>query len=124
MDILIVFLAIVMVYIYGIVYYFYTRSKNDKKRKSDLMIRAITYFRRNIFDQAQYYFELAYDASVESEDMHIAAESLYYLAFIYDAQGNNQMAREILQESLDYYQYINEPEGLQKAQDLMSKISL
>jgi hypothetical protein len=33
------------------------------------------------------------------------------------------MAREILQESLDYYKNLNEVEGIQKAQDLMVKIS-
>ncbi|PKL67216.1 MAG: hypothetical protein CVV28_07390 [Methanobacteriales archaeon HGW-Methanobacteriales-1] len=123
MDVLIAFLAIVMVYIYGIVYYFYKRSKKRQKKKSDLMLRAITYFRRKNFDQAKYYFEITYNESLESEDMYVAAESLYYLAFIYDTQGNNPMASEILQEALDYYQHLNESEGIKKAQDLMAKIS-
>lgn len=123
MDVLIAFLVIVMVYIYGIVYYFYKRSKKRQKKKSDLMLRAITYFRRKNFNQAKYYFELAYNESLESEDMFVAAESLYYLAFIYNNNGHNQMAREILQEALEYYQHINEVEGIKKAQDLMAKIS-
>ncbi len=123
MDVLIAFLVIVMVYIYGIIYYFYKRSKKRQKKKSNLMLRAITYFRRKNFDQAKYYFELAYNESLESEDMYVAAESLYYLAFIYDKKGHNPMAREILQEALDYYQHLNESEGIKKAQDLMAKIS-
>lgn len=123
MDVLIAFLVIVMVYIYGIVYYFYKRSKKRQKKKSDLMLRAITYFRRKNFDQAKYYFEIAYNESLESEDMYVAAESLYYLAFIYDTQGYNPTAREILQEALEYYQNLNEYEGIKKAQDLMAKIS-
>jgi hypothetical protein len=45
------------------------------------------------------------------------------LAFIYDNKGHNPMAREILQEALDYYKHINDAEGIQKAQDLMVKIS-
>ncbi|MDO8869307.1 MAG: hypothetical protein Q7V10_01000 [Methanobacteriaceae archaeon] len=123
MDVLIAFLAIVMVYIYGIVYYFYKRSKKRQKKKSDLMIRAITYFRRKNFDQAKYYFEIAYNESLESEDMYVAAESLYYLAFIHDNNGHNPMAREILQEALEYYQHLNESEGIKKALNLMAKIS-
>lgn len=123
MDILIAFLVIVMVYVYGIIYYFYKRSKKRQKKKSDLMIRAITYFRRKNFDQAKYYFEIAYNESLESKDIYVAAESLYYLAFIYNTQGHNPMACEILQESIEYYQHINETEGIKKAQDLMAKIS-
>jgi tetratricopeptide (TPR) repeat protein len=123
MDVLIAFLTIVMIYIYGIVYYFHKKSKKRQKKKSDLMIRAITHFRRKNFDQSKYYFELAYNESVETEDMYVAAESLYYLAFIYDAHGDNPKALEILQEALDYYQHLNDIEGIQKSQDLMAKIS-
>jgi len=87
------------------------------------MLRAITYFRRENYDQAKYYFELAYNESVESEDIHIAAESLYYLAFILNKNGDTEMAREFLKESLDYYEYLDEKEEMQKARDLISKIS-
>jgi hypothetical protein len=123
MDVLLIFAAMIMIYIYVMVLYFYRKSKESQKKKSDLMLRAITYFRRENFDQANYYFELAYNESVESEDINIAAESLYYLAIIHNKNGDDPRALEFLKESLDYYQYLDEAEDAQKVQELISKIS-
>jgi tetratricopeptide (TPR) repeat protein len=122
MDTLLIFAAMLMVYIYAMTLYFYKRSKERQKKKSDLMIRAITYFRRKNYEKARFYFEEAYTESVEFEDVHMAAECLYYLAFIYNAQGDNQLALELLKESLDYYEYLDDDEWIKNAQILMSKI--
>lgn len=111
-----------MVYIYFMTAYFYKRSKERQKKKSNFMIRAISYFRQQNFDQAQYYFELAYKESVKLEDLHLAGESLYYLALIHNKQGNNQKAAKLIKDSLDYYQHVNDSEGFKKANDLMKEI--
>lgn len=110
-----------MIYIYGIVYYFYTRSKERQKKKSDLMLRAITHLRRKNYDQAQYYLEKAYLESIDSEDIALAAESLYHMAFIQNVHGNESEALELLNQSLEYYQYLDESEGIRNVKELMSK---
>lgn len=110
-----------MVYVYGIVYYFYTRSKERQKKKSGLMIRAITHLRRKNYEQAQYYLEEAYLESTESDDISLAAESLYYMAFIHNENDNGSKALELLIQSLEYYQYLDESEGIHKVKELMSK---
>ncbi|MGC9517120.1 MAG: tetratricopeptide repeat protein [Methanomicrobiales archaeon] len=122
MEIIIIFAAMIMVYIYFTTLYFYKRTKENQKRKSNLIIRGITYFRRENFEQAHYYFELAYDESVKLNDVHLAAESLYYLALIHNKKGRKEAALDCIKDSLDYYQHVEDPEGIQKAEDLKMKI--
>ncbi len=123
MDALLIFAGVILVYVYMAIFYFYKRSKQSKKMKSDIMIRAITYFRRENWDQAQYYFEEVYNQSIESKDLHLAAESLYYLALIFNKQGQDEYASEFVSEALNYYEHLEEEEGIQKASQLLSQIN-
>jgi len=100
MDVIIIFVAMLMIYLYFMAVYFVRHSNERQKKKSNFMIRAISYFRRENFDQAQYYFELAYNESVKLEDNHLAAESLYYLTLIHNKQGNNQKAAKLIKDSI------------------------
>lgn len=120
MDILIAFLVIVMVYIYGIVYYFYTRSKNAKKRKSVLMVRGITHLRRGNLERAQFCFENVY-ASNDS-DCFLTAESLYYMAIISSHENEDSKALEFLQEAIHNYEIANDLEGVEKASELILEL--
>lgn len=122
MDTFLILAVMLMVYVYGLVFYFYKRSKDQKQKKSAMMVRAITYFRRKNYVQAQYYLEEIYNAAIESEDAYYAAESLYYLALVNIEQRNDQMALEFLKESFDYYQHLEDEEGIQKTQELLANL--
>lgn len=120
MDILIAFLAIVMVYIYGIVYYFYTSSKNEKKRKSGLMVRGITHLRQGNMERAQFCFENVYASN--NSDCFLTAESLYYMAIISSHEDDNSQAVEFLKEAIYNYQLADDSEGIEKASELILEL--
>lgn len=109
-----------MVYIYGIVYYFYTRSKNEKKRKSDVMVRGITHLRRGNLERAQLCFESVYVS--KDNDCFLTAESLYYMAVISSKENEHSQALEFLQEAVYNYQLIDDIEGVEKASELISEL--
>ncbi len=109
-----------MVYIYGIVYYFYTRSKNEKKRKSDIMVRGITHLRRGNLERAQVCFERVYTSN--SNDCYLTAESLYYMAVISSQENEYSKALEFLQEAVYNYQMVDDADGVEKASELISEL--
>ncbi|MCK9150992.1 hypothetical protein [Methanobacterium alcaliphilum] len=122
MDTFLIFAAMLMVYMYGLFFYFYKLSKDKKQKNSAMMVRAITHFRSKNFEQAQYFLEVVYNEAMKSEDLYFAAESLYYLALVNIEQKDSQTALQFLEESFDYYKQLEDEEGIQKTQDLMIKL--
>ncbi len=122
MDTIIILGSMVMVCVYMMTLYFYSKSKQIEKNRSNIMIKAVTAFRQQKLDIAYNYFQKAYKLSLKTRDLKNTAESLYYMALILKNNGNPDSAMEFLNESLHYYEKIGDEEGIEKIYSHINEI--
>ncbi|MEW6010077.1 MAG: hypothetical protein CIT03_05885 [Methanobacterium sp.] len=122
MDTIIILGSMVMVCVYMMTLYFYNKSKQIEKNRSDIMIKAVTAFHQHKLNIAYNYFQKAYKLSLKSSDLENTAESLYYMALILKSNGKPDSAMEFLNESLHYYEKIGNEEGIEKIYSHITEI--
>ncbi|MBI5679578.1 MAG: tetratricopeptide repeat protein [Methanobacterium sp.] len=114
MDIIILLGAILLAYGGMLILYYYLRSKERKKATSDSMLKGLTSMRRGNLDKALFYFDKAYEYSIENNSREEMAEALYSIGIVYKEKGENDNAMEYFNSSIDVYRELQDNEGLKK----------
>jgi len=108
MDLIILLSAIFLAYGGIILLYYRLRAKERKNRISEYMLKGTRSTHRGNPEKALFYFNRAYEYSINTKNIIYAAEALYNMGYIYKEKGDISTAMKYWKESDDLYMEINE----------------
>ena len=108
MDILILLGAIFLAFGGIILLYYRLRAKERKNRISEYMLKGTRSTHRGNPEKALFYFNRAYEYSINNENIAYAAEALNNIGYIYKENGDISTAMKYWKESDDLYMKIDD----------------
>jgi len=103
MDSIILLGAIFFAYGGIILLYYRLRGKERKNRISEYMLKGTRSTHRGNPEKALFYFNRAYEYSINTKNIIYAAEALYNIGYIYKEKGDLSTAMKYWKESDDLY---------------------
>ena len=103
MDLIILLSAIFLAYGGIILLYYRLRAKERKNRISEYMLKGTRSTHRGNPEKALFYFNRAYEYSINTKNIIYAAEALYNMGYIYKEKGDLSTAMKYWKESDDLY---------------------
>ncbi|MGB9936444.1 MAG: tetratricopeptide repeat protein [Methanobacterium sp.] len=122
MDAFILLGAMLLAYGGIILVYYRLRAKEQESKISNFMLKGIMSMRRGNLDKSLFYFNNAYECSINTDDIGDAAEALYYAGKIYSEQGEIDTALECWENADSLYLEINNTEGIEKIQNAIKSV--
>ena len=122
MDTLILLGAIFLAYGGIILLYYRMRAKERRNRISNFMLKGTMSMRRGNLERALFYFNRAYEYSMDKENIADAAEALYNMGHVYKEDGDINTAMKYWKESDSLYMEINDIKGNKKIKVALKSI--
>jgi tetratricopeptide (TPR) repeat protein len=107
MDTLMIFGAMFLAYGGLFLLYYRMRAKERNNRISNLMFNGTMSMRRGNLERALFYFNRAYEYSIDKENLNSAAEALYNMGNVYKENGDISNAMKYWNESDSLYMEID-----------------
>lgn len=122
MDTLILLGAILLAYGGIILLYYRIRAKERRNRISNFMLKGTMNMRRGNLERALFYFNRAYEYSMDNENIADAAEALYNIGHVYKENEDIITAMKYWNESDSLYMEINDIKGNKKIKVALKSI--
>ena len=104
----------------GVILVYYRIRANERKTKvSNFMLKGTVSMRRGNLERALFYFNRAYEYSLDDENIADAADALYSMGNIYKESGDINTAIKCWENSDHLYTKINDVNGNKKIKNAL-----
>jgi tetratricopeptide (TPR) repeat protein len=123
MDTLILLGAMLLAYGGIILLYYRMRANERKNRISNLMVKGTMNMRRGSLERSLFYFNKAYEYSINNDNKADAAEALYNIGHIYKEKHEISTAMEYWEEADSLYLEIDDNKGKERMKTALKSIT-